>query len=753
MHQLVVVRGPRPEVPIAKVLGGPQPTRRPKYFDSFERVEVQDPLDLFMLASSLNADPLACVCLGDLGQPNENGKWRRCLKPLPKNRKQPEQGEDPAGLTSGRGASVLVIDHDSGVYPPGTDADTPLQELAEQLVAFYVARAGLQESVAGVVQYSASHNTAKGCRAKLMFCCKLTAWPVLNAYFSGRLQCDAAMASPAQIVYTAGPVVAPEGLDPLAGRARTYLVEGHTDVWPDIDPADTDVEAWKRLHDAVKKIAKIEEGEARHPIINREAWEVGRYVAAGRLPEDVAVEWLAGACDSADTIGPNRTDVDEIRRAVQDGDKSPKPDRATMEGLDVTRQGEIKPTLANVVTLLDNSADIVENDFGDVELRTTPPWALDGETYPALYDDAHVLRSTVWLQREHHTAFQTRDVNDAAKTIGAENQVNRLLEYLDRVATLPPGPLTVDNIGAAGWKADDNLAHRLGASKFFLQCVRRAYEPGCKADLVLVIQGRPGTGKSRSMRALFTRPGDRYFTDSTIPIGNAREYAPVVRGLWGAELKEQNAVSKWHQDSFKSFLDQQIVRYRAPYERRASDVKLRVGYGWTTEKETPLNDPNTRRIIFIRAKGWCDPEPAELDAFWGSVVRAYREGRTTWVSAAEGEVLADSRKSALNVDPLTSAVEEFLHDGAVAEHTQPHIYALNRLASNQKYGVKVGNHKDKVRVAEIMKTLGWSRDIKWDGSTQKTVRSWVPPAGWAYEGDSYEADVLSIYDGIGKGGQ
>lgn len=748
MPSISVLRGPHPRVPLAKTIGGEGPKRKPKYWDSITRADLPYIMDLYLLISlDLEGDPYACMVPGMPGEPNAQGKWRRALQALPVNARKPEEGKDPAGVIAGAGASVLILDHDSGVYPGDTGRDTCLPELAEALVRHYCHLAGLRELVSGVVQFSGSHGV-KGCRAKLFFLLEsVQRWPWVRDYCKARLGCDESVTSPAQIIYTAAPVVAEGTEDPVRGAERTHLVQGSKARWPDIEDGDTDVEAWTKLHRACAILRDHPVGDPRHPVINRECWQVGRFVAADRLPRDTAVEWLERACVESPAIGPGRVDLREVTDAVDAGDKSPAAARDVVASLDRTSTGQIRPILGNAVALLD-PVDITLNDFGDLEITKAPPWSMEKEIWPRKVDDGQILRASLWLHREHRVAFATREVMDAMKTKGVLNPVDRLTEYLDRVAELPEGRVTIDNVSVKAWYAKDIEAHHLGAAKFFIQCVRRAYEPGCKAELVLILHGAPGIGKTRSIRAFFVRPGDKYFVSSHIPISNQQLYAPILRGIWGAELAEQKSVSQYHADQFKTFLSLQSIKYRTPYDRVASEIMLRSNYVWSTEHDTPLSDPNVRRMVLIEVRQWAELTPEEIDAFWGSAVRAYRAGRPAWIDKEEAAVLEESREMALQTDSLQEAVEELLHYRDARDAAQAQVWVLNQLSANPKFGIKVSDASAKDRIGKIMARLKWKNKVermkRKDGATFSR-RVWTPPEGWHfYEMPAAMGDVLEF---------
>ena len=387
--------------------------------------------------------------------------------------------------------------------------------------------------------------------------------------------------------------------------------------------------------------------------------------------------------------------------------------------------------------------NIIRDDFGDLQIVKPPPWAMEKERWPAKIDDGQLLRASLWLHKEHRVAFPTREVMDAFKAKGALNPVDRLTEYLDRVAELPEGPVNIDNVAVNAWSAKDIEAHRLGPAKFFIQCVRRAYEPGCKAELVLILHGPPGIGKTRSIREFFARPGDRYFTDSPLSIDKPQIYVPLIRGLWGAEMAEQKSVSQWHADLVKTFLSQQTIKYRVPFDRTASEIRLRSNYVWSTESKTPLNDPNYRRMVLVEVRQWTELSDDVLNAFWGSAVRAYRAGRPAWIDREEAAVLEDSREAALQTDPLHEAVEELLHYSDARDAVQPQIWVRNRLATNPKYGVKMSDPKAKDRIGKIMARLKWEPGVermkRKEGGTSSR-RTWTPPKGWRF----YDAPVSSM---------
>ena len=66
--------------------------------------------------------------------------------------------------------------------------------------------------------------------------------------------------------------------------------------------------------------------------------------------------------------------------------------------------------------------------------------------------------------------------------------------------------LLVDYLGA-----EDTPYVRAVTRKTLIGAIQRVWEPGCKFDTVLVLDGKPGIGKSTLLRKL----GGKWFSDSS----------------------------------------------------------------------------------------------------------------------------------------------------------------------------------------------------------------------------------------------
>ena len=731
-----ILSGSRSKTQARKYNDRPAQPRRPKYWENIERATVENPIDLFLLVNRIVEDPDLWFVQGNPGAPNEQGFYRRCLKAKTKTKK--DQALDPAGLVVPETAELLIFDIDEGAWPEGCGPETPPLTTAHGIVDRLFSFLNRPKATA-VVAYSGNH-IFKGCRAKvLVIPDRPISWAAVSGLYA-RAGSDPTMANPAQPIYLAPPVLPPSTPDPIP-EGRVFLVRGAVDTMDcAFQEGDSSPRTWDALREAQKTLENLPVGAARHPVVNKAAFKAAGVAAGEQVSVDLVVKFLTDLCRALPAFG-DRDFNDEIQRGAEDGYQQPIiPLDATVT---LTKDGDVKATLSNAAVLLGRSIRFEENDFGDHEIVRPPPWDATGDGYPMKVEEYQLRCATMWLQSSSKAAFRKADVSDAIGILAGGNRVDRLTAYLDKCAGLPEGQLNLDNAASEAWAAKDTPSHRLAIRRFLLQCVSRAYDPGCHGELVLVLHAKPGSGKGRSAWQLFTRPGTRYFTSSHIPISNQAQYAPILRGLWGAELGEQRSVSAWDQDRFKAFVSQRKIVMRLPYERRATEIPLRVNYVWTTELEAPINDDNWRRFLVLEVGKWQEWPGEEIDKLWGDAVRAYRRGERAYLDDMDERTLRPARELAYSVDSLEGSVEEILRYPELRGDTRAIDTVIRILSMRAHFGVKVSDGAIRHRVGRIMKRLGWENKAAWaDG---KSYRKYEHPDGWKFNEEENAEDFTKMY--------
>ena len=113
-----------------------------------------------------------------------------------------------------------------------------------------------------------------------------------------------------------------------------------------------------------------------------------------------------------------------------------------------------------------------------------------------------------------------------------------------------------------GADADDYTYEAL--KLFLLGAISRAFQPGCKFEIMLCLVGGQGAGKSTFFRLLAIR--DEWFSDDLRKLDDDNVYREL-QGHWIIEMSEMMATANAKSiEEIKSFLSRQKEVYKIPYE-------------------------------------------------------------------------------------------------------------------------------------------------------------------------------------------
>ena len=97
---------------------------------------------------------------------------------------------------------------------------------------------------------------------------------------------------------------------------------------------------------------------------------------------------------------------------------------------------------------------------------------------------------------------------------------------------------------------------------FLLGAISRAFQPGCKFEIMLCLVGGQGAGKSTFFRLLAVR--DEWFSDDLRKLDDDNVYCKL-QGHWIIEMSEMMATANAKSiEEIKSFLSRQKEVYKIP---------------------------------------------------------------------------------------------------------------------------------------------------------------------------------------------
>jgi predicted P-loop ATPase len=187
----------------------------------------------------------------------------------------------------------------------------------------------------------------------------------------------------------------------------------------------------------------------------------------------------------------------------------------------------------------------------------------------------------------------------------------------------------------------------------------RAYRPGCKADHVLVLEGRQGVGKTSTFEILGS---DWHLPD--IPRVDNKDARAALATEWIAEFSELAGLRSVEQQKIKSFITERVDKYRPPYGRNMLTRPRRCVFaGSTNEAEWIQDSTGGRRFWPVRVlrvdyKGL----ERDRDALLAEARNLYREGEI-WHPAYEGEleaIIREQQATRVESDPWETVVADFV---------------------------------------------------------------------------------------------
>ncbi len=375
-------------------------------------------------------------------------------------------------------------------------------------------------------------------------------------------------------------------------------------------------------------------------------------------------------------------------------------------GLHTSPNGHVKNTFDNICKILEHHESYGPKLAYD-EMRVTP--TLNGRHM----NDADVGR--VRREIEQHFGFQPSDANVRAAVATVADQrrfhpVRRYLESLEwdqtpRIARVVPDVL----------RADDSAIHQSIVRKWFVAAAKRALQPGCQVDELLVLVGVQGARKSTFFRVL----GGEWFSDTFMDITN-KDALLQLHSAWIYEWAEiEQITTQRHAANIKSFSSSPRDSFRAPFARTVEPHPRTTVIVGSTNADQFLVDPTgNRRFHIVRVGDRLNIDWLETnrDQLWAEAAAAARAGEQTYLDETEEKERAAMNEDFELEDSWTQPIAEWLAcpPPVVTMHAVL-TKALGLLSSQVK-------RAEEQRAGAVMRRLGWTRRKVRQGSA--TVWAW-----------------------------
>jgi predicted P-loop ATPase len=348
------------------------------------------------------------------------------------------------------------------------------------------------------------------------------------------------------------------------------------------------------------------------------------------------------------------------------------------------------------------------------------PLCADRRFSPRPLADSDITLIQEQLQRSHLPRIGLQATRQAVEVCAKETRYHPLRDWMDSLEwdgrpRLAGGvhlgetlsPFALRYLGAEA--TEYNVAV---TTMFWISMAARVMEPGCKADYMLILEGRQGSGKSTFCQVV----GGEYFSDS-LPDLRVKDAFMHLRGRLLIEIPEMAAVSRAELAVMKSFVTRTEERYRPSHGRLEVTEPRQCVFIGTTNKSEYLRDPTGARRFWPIKTGRIDIEATQRDRdqLFAEAVQRYRTGEN-WFPDNEFErvYIAPQQEARYETDAWEDSIGSYL-----ASKTKVLVKDVAREALRLGED-RIGTSEQR-RITTIFERLGWERCPK-DGRGNRPWR-------------------------------
>jgi predicted P-loop ATPase len=336
----------------------------------------------------------------------------------------------------------------------------------------------------------------------------------------------------------------------------------------------------------------------------------------------------------------------------------------------------------------------------------------------AYLEDASIREIQEICRTKHGFSPSKSMTYETVMRLAEKHQRHPVEEYLDGLTWDGKRRLATWLIDYAG--ADDTELNREVGKLILVAAVRRVKQPGVKYDLLPILEGPQGSGKSSLVRILAVK--DDWYGENVSLGMKPEKLMETTAGTWLNEIGELRGNNRADMDALKSMLSRQVDVARMAYDRMPTHRPRQWTMVGTTNSSQPLRDQTgNRRFLPIPTKQIRLRELEEVvNQLWAEAVEVERSHgplelpRSLWDDA---RAIQDSRTAR---DPWEDVLEEYSEGVPVGTKILRHVpYEMVGFPDGDYKQIK---QNDAQRMNEIMRRLGW------DGP--KSVRTPEPGRGW-----------------------
>jgi putative DNA primase/helicase len=384
-----------------------------------------------------------------------------------------------------------------------------------------------------------------------------------------------------------------------------------------------------------------------------------------------------------------------------------KPAWVNHPDMQLSFDGEPKAIMSNVSLVLREAPEFrgafgFDEFSGTVSALRKLPWEENPgkPCAPRECNDDDEIALLEWIQLAGIHAHKNA-VFDAVQRVAAETKFHPVRDIFENLVWDKAARL--DMMGVYCFGCEDTPYVRAVFPRWMISGVARIFEPGCKVDCMLILEGKQGLLKSTAIRTL----AYPWFTDEMPPLGTP-DAAIQIRGKWIIEISELESMSRAEVKTLNAFMSRTTDRFRPPYGRRAKDFDRQCIFAGSTNEGEYLKDPTGARRFWTVACSLINIPLLKSfkEQLWAEAVFRYRAKEKWWIDSDETELLEFAKVEAgkrFQLDEWENQIEVWVRGKSDVLMSDIFSDCLE-IKDRSKWG-----RADQMRISAIMKRLGWTR--------------------------------------------
>ena len=373
--------------------------------------------------------------------------------------------------------------------------------------------------------------------------------------------------------------------------------------------------------------------------------QVSRHTRPDNLPSYSAMCEFAGKDDRVRTILAKKT----AAALVEDFGDIDEPDPETEEWLkelELTKKGGYKDTNRNQDIIMMNDRvlrNIRYDEFRRVNVMEDPTILNCSSRFSS---DEMLRNISTWYEEKYKIKMSLNRVSEVLSGTQTRRGFNPLHDFI--TGERWDGKERIDALLIRCLGADDTNLNRAQTRAWMVGAVKRAFEPGCKFDYILVLAGPQGIGKSTFLWAIAN--SGEYLNESLQLDMRGRDLVEQLNNGWIFEIAELGGLKSVKEaEKVKAFISVKEDKMRKAYGHEVETTPRHCALAASTNETTFLSDSDSRKFWVISCKGvgnmdWVEWIHDNIHQIWAEAYTYYKDGYDVYLDATMESMAREKQK-------------------------------------------------------------------------------------------------------------